>query len=309
MKWLIKEYEVWLSKYPGARETDELINKGFIILNKPKGITSRSACNKIREILQVKKVGHVGTLDPNATGVLPVLLGEACKLATILKGLDKRYLGTMYVHKNVSKETLENIMEKFVGEIEQVPPVRSAVKRVPRKRKIYELKLLSYEKKYAKFYVHCEAGTYIRKLVADVGNEIGGAHLQALERLAVNGFEIEEAHTIEEVKKAYEKWKKEKSDEIREIVLPMEYALKNVKKVIVKSSAIKNIMNGAPLYHAGILRVEENIRKDDMVAMLAPNGAIIAIGIAQMNAKDMIKKRGLLVKTDRVIRGVELSEL
>lgn len=301
MKWLVREYEFWINKYPGNRTIEDLVNNGFIILDKPKGLTSRAVCEQLKMLFNIKKVGHVGTLDQNATGVLPILLNEACKLAILLKDMDKKYIGKMYIHKNVKTEEIERVMNKFIGKIKQIPPLRSAVKRRIRIRTIYEMKILKKEHKFITFYVHCEAGTYIRKLVSDIGNFIGGAHLQELDRIAVNGFEKNISHSLKEVRKT---WKMCKEDKIREIILPMEYSLKNVKKVIVKSTAIKNIMNGSPIYHAGILRVEESVKKGDRVAVLSPNGAVIAIGIAQVDAKFMVRQRGLMIKTDRVIKSI-----
>ncbi len=213
---------------------------GIIIVNKPKTWTSFDVVAKIRNLSGVKKVGHSGTLDPMATGVLPVFLGPATKSISYFLEGDKAYAGEMVLgiktdtgdadgkrvsgnpEIRVSGEKIEEIFNKYKGEIEQVPPMFSAVKvngkrlyelarkgivvkREPRKVKIYELKITNDDQSIAterriSFYVKCSKGTYIRQLVMDIGDDLGcGAHLTQLERVYAHPFHISQAVKMETI--------------------------------------------------------------------------------------------------------------
>ena len=176
---------------------------GFIILNKPEGITSSETCIKVKEILNVKKAGHAGTLDLNVTGVLIIALNNSAKLMPFLNKLDKEYVGKAKIHKDISKKELETRMKEFIGNIKQLPPRKSHVKRQERIRKIYSFKLLNLDtkKKEMEFSVRCEAGTYIRKLIHDFGIKIGGAHMEKLERIKQGPFSIKEGVSLNELNK------------------------------------------------------------------------------------------------------------
>lgn len=178
--WLIKteeETDMRYGKSPADRTIEELINTAVIILDKHAGPTSHQVTKWVKEIFQVSKAGHAGTLDPAVTGVLPVALGSAVKAMPVLSGLDKEYVGVMHLHHDVDTETLRKVIaEKFVGEIVQIPPVKSAVARRPRKRKVYFFDVLEKEGKDVLFKVGCEAGVYIRKLCVHGDTEIILSH-------------------------------------------------------------------------------------------------------------------------------------
>jgi len=287
-------------EYPGRRSVKDLLKNGFLLLDKPRGPTSHDVTAHVKRILGVKKAGHAGTLDPNASGLLPIMLQNACKVIPALQKLDKEYVGVMHLHKNVKNKELENVLKNFVGIIKQVPPVKSAVKRRERERKIHKIEILDRKNKDICFYIKCEAGTYIRKIVDDIGKKIGGAHLKELRRIKVGQFEEKKAWTIQEVKNAYESWKENHDELIREIILPVEEAVKHLKKVFIKDSAVDAICNGAPLATTGISIMSKDIEKNDLVAIMSLKGELVALGIAKMTTEDM-KRKGIAVKTDRVI--------
>ncbi len=305
--WYIREEEEpdeRFGKRPEDRTIEEAINNSVIIVDKNAGPTSHQVTAWIRELFKVKKAGHAGTLDPKVTGVLPVALGNAVKAMPVLMGLDKEYVGIMHLHKDVDLEVLRKaIAEKFVGEIIQIPPKKSAVARRPRKRKIYFFDLLEKEGRDVLFHVKCQAGTYIRKLVWDLGKYLGiGAHMTELRRIKVGDFDEEKSHSLVEIRDAYEFWK-ENGDEslLRKILIPVEYAIDHVKKVFVKDSAIHNIANGAPVYVGGIVRIQKGIIPGETVAIFSLKNELVALGIAKMSSEDMLKrKRGLAIRTDRV---------
>jgi tRNA pseudouridine55 synthase len=219
---------------------------GIIIVNKPKGWTSFDVVARIRSLTGIRRVGHSGTLDPMATGVLPVFLGKATKSIQYFLNGDKGYNGEMILGVRtdtgdaegkirnpnpeirskseilISKSQIEEAMKKYTGEIEQVPPMYSAikvkgkklyelarqgieVKREPRKLTIYELRLTQYETQLAtapriSFSVLCSKGTYIRQLVMDIGDDLGcGAHLSKLERFYAHPFHLSQALDLDTI--------------------------------------------------------------------------------------------------------------
>lgn len=177
------------------------MTSGLVILDKPAGLTSFDCVYKVSKIFGVKKAGHTGTLDPKVTGVLLILLGETRKLAPLFEKNDKIYVGIMRMHKEFEKSKLEKVIEEFRGEITQIPPVKSRVKRVPRKRKIHKLEIKKIEGQEVTMLIECEHGTYIRKLFSDMGEKMGtGAHMSYLRRTAVNNFREDEAITLEKLK-------------------------------------------------------------------------------------------------------------
>lgn len=202
--------------------------EGLLLIDKPPGITSHDVVDEVRRALGVRKVGHAGTLDPMATGLMLVCVGRATRLLRYVTGLDKVYEGNALLgvetdtldaegtvvarsEVDVDEQRLLAAMSKLVGEIRQIPPAHSAVK--VQGRKLYEaarkgesidapartVRIDSYELTASDlpmfdFRVRCSSGTYIRSLIADTGAELGcGAHLSALRRLRVGGFEVAEA--------------------------------------------------------------------------------------------------------------------
>jgi len=278
---------------------EEILNRSIILIDKHRGPTSYSIDRFVSNLIGVKKVGHAGTLDPNASGLLPILISKANKCMDILKNLEKEYVGIAYFHEEFDEEELrKTIKEKFIGEIIQVPPVRSAVARYPRKRKIYSFDVLEIEGKNVLFKVKCEAGVYIRKLVFDLGKTMNiNAHLKELRRISVGEFKVENAINIYNLKEIAKN-----KEELKKVLIPVDIALSFLKKVFVKDSAIKNLIKGSPLYYPGIVKVDDEIKKDDLVAIYSLRNELIAIGIAKIDAKKILEiKKGIFCKVDKVL--------
>ena len=211
---------------------------GFVYVDKPEGITSFVAVAKIRRIFGIKKAGHTGTLDPMATGVLPIALGHATRFIELIPSHDKAYKAKFILGKTTdtlditgkvtgeynvtsTREDVENILSDFRGEIEQIPPMYSAIKkdgvrlydlarqgieieRESRKVTIYSLELVSYCEDTAEYEIECEcsSGTYIRTLIGDIGDKLGcGATMTSLRRTKANGISIDRCYTFEELEK------------------------------------------------------------------------------------------------------------
>jgi H/ACA ribonucleoprotein complex subunit 4 len=303
-EWIVKCEEIaQYGKYPGSRSVEELIKNGIIILDKWAGPTSRDVVSQVKKIFDLKKVGHSGTLDPQVTGVLPVTLENACKIIPALQGLDKEYVGIMHLHKDVDDKKLNDAIKDFIGSIKQKPPVRSAVARKERTRTIHSFNILERSDRDVLFRVSCEAGTYIRKLVDDIGKKIGGAHMSELRRTRAGKFGEDKAVKIQDVVDAYAFWKENKDEKIRDYILPVEAAVEHLGKIIVKDSAISAIINGSPLYSTGICKIQKGIKKDDLIAILTIKGELLAIAKANASSEDMAKRKMLAAKTDRVVMG------
>jgi H/ACA ribonucleoprotein complex subunit 4 len=187
-----------------GRTIEDLLSASFVIIDKPSGPTSHDVVDAMRRILRLRRVGHTGTLDPKVTGVLPIAIGRATRLAGMLLSAGKEYAAEMLVHSDAPEEKVREVIDGLVGTIEQVPPVKSRVKRVPRKREIYEIEILSIEKRRVTFRVSCQGGTYIRKLIHDAGQTLGtGAHMSKLHRTRAGPFRESECFTLEDVETAF----------------------------------------------------------------------------------------------------------
>jgi len=309
--WLIKsdeETDENFGKRPEDRTIEELIKSSVIIVDKHAGPTSHQITDWTKKIFSVKKAGHTGTLDPAVTGVLIVALGNATKAMPALVGLKKEYVGIMYLHKEIPEDLLRETVSSFVGKIKQLPPVKSAVARKIREREIYFFDVVEIQGKDVLFHVGCEAGTYIRKLVHDLGIALGvGAHMRELRRVKVGEFIEEKAKGLVEIKDAYEIWKEGDETKLRKILIPVEHAILHVKKIFVKDSAVDSVCNGSPVYVNGITRIQEGILAGETVAVYTLKGELIALGIAKMDSKkNFTAKRGVAVRTDRVLmkRGI-----
>jgi H/ACA ribonucleoprotein complex subunit 4 len=303
--WLIKseeETDERFGKSPDNRTIGELIKSSLVIVDKHPGPTSHQITSWIKNIFKVKKAGHAGTLDPAVTGVLPVALANSTKAMPVLMGLDKEYVGTMHLHKEVPEELLRKTILKFIGKIEQLPPVRAAVARKPREKQVYFFDLLEIQEKDVLFKIKCEAGTYVRKLVHDLGLALEvGAHLTELRRTKVGNFTEEQAHSLLDVKDGYEFWKNGNEKFLREILIPIEHAILHVKRVFVKDSAIDAICHGSPVFPGGITRIQKGIVGGETVAIYSLKEELVALGIAKLTSDEMLKaKKGTAIRTDRV---------
>ncbi|MBO8181312.1 MAG: RNA-guided pseudouridylation complex pseudouridine synthase subunit Cbf5 [Archaeoglobus sp.] len=295
--------------YPFNRPIAEYIRNGVVCIDKPSGPTSHEVVVWVRKILEVSKTGHAGTLDPKVTGVLPILIENATKLVKFLQTSDKEYVALMRLHSDASEKSIKKAFELFKGKIYQRPPLKSAVKKRIRIREIHEIEILEIEGRDVLFKVRCEAGTYIRKLCSDLGEIIGtGAHMQELRRTKTGVFKEDDAFTLHELLDAFRIFQETRDETfVREIIQPMEIAVRNLKKIIIKDTAVDAICHGADLSARGICFIQKDIEKGDIVAIFTLKNEIVALGRSLASATEILKARsGIMVETDRVImeRGI-----
>jgi tRNA pseudouridine55 synthase len=237
------------------------------------------------------------------TGVLPLALEDATKTiqAFLLSG--KEYVCLMTLHGDVDETKLRGVIQEFVGDIFQKPPVRAAVKREVRKRTIYSIEDVEIEGRQVLFRVGCQAGTYIRKLIYDMGEVLEvGAHMRELRRTRSGSFTEKGLYSLYDVLTLSQASPDEKESIVRRIVRPMEDAFDYIPKICIRDSAVSSICHGADLAVPGIVRLSEGIRPKSAIALFTLKGELVALARALLGTEQMIKdERGLAAKTVRVI--------
>jgi len=194
------------------------------------------------------------------SGVLPIALSRACRLNEVFMHRDKEYVGIMRVHADISEDDLKKEMEKFIGKINQLPPVRSRVKRAIREREVKKFEILEKDGKDVLFVADVQAGTYIRKLISDLGENIGGAHMLELRRTKAGVFSEEDKNFINlyDFEKAVEEYKKGSEDSLKKILIPGEEAIKLVLPVLnISESLIKQLLIGKPIMKSDITNINK----------------------------------------------------
>ncbi len=292
-------------KKPMMRTVDELLKYGVVNLDKPSGPTSHQVVESVKKILKINKAGHSGTLDPKVNGVLPIMLGKGTKAIQAVLKASKKYVCLAHFHKKITQKQLKLAIKQFTGEIIQLPPKKSNVKRVKRKRKVYNIEILEMKGNDVLMIIECEAGTYIRKLIHDMGEFLKvGANMQELRRIKAGPF-TEETNlvTLQDLIDAMHFYKKNKNEKyLRYCILPIEVAVSHLKKIWISDSAVKTICQGAQLNLPGVCKIDEDIKKEELIAIMSLKGELVALAEALMSSNEMKKKRkGRAAKTRRVI--------
>lgn len=279
---------------------------GVLNVYKEKGYTSHDVVAKLRGIVGQKKIGHTGTLDPDAVGVLPVCLGRATKLCDMLTEKDKIYETVVLLGKEtdtqditgnvlrtgdvreISEETVRDAVRSFVGEYDQIPPMYSALKvngkklyelaregkvveRKPRRVEIYDIEILDVRLPRIHMQVHCSKGTYIRTLCHDIGRKLGcGACMEELKRTKVSSFLVEDSLTLSEIESLRDAGK------LPEHIIPIDAMFADHRRVTVKPEWEAPACNGNPLPEKAAEPVE-NLVDEEKVRLYNDRGDFIGI--------------------------------
>ncbi|MBU0979977.1 MAG: RNA-guided pseudouridylation complex pseudouridine synthase subunit Cbf5 [Nanoarchaeota archaeon] len=288
-------------QWPKLRPTDKMLEYGIIVLDKPVGPTSHQATAYAKEILGLSKAGHSGTLDPRVTGVLPIALQRATRVVQTLLPAGKEYVAIMHLHADVAEKDIREAMKAFVGTITQIPPLRSAVKRQARQRKIYYLKIDEIDGRDILFHTGVQAGTYIRKLCHDIGKKLGcGANMAELRRTRAGPFTEDQSATLHDIADAMHYFKQGDDTFIRSILHPVEEAVEGLSKVWVFDTSVDTLCHGARLAMPGISKLDKGIEKGDLVAVMTLKGELICLGTAMTASEEMLGDKGYAVKTSKV---------
>lgn len=275
---------------------------GVLILDKPCGITSHDAVNKMRRIFSTKKVGHTGTLDPMATGVLPIIIGGAVKASEYLTSEDKEYVAKMVLGIETDTEDTSGMtlrtsdaipsdgeivsaVNSFLGDYDQIPPMYSALKvggeklydkarrgetveREARRVRVDEIEAKKLSEREWEIRARVSKGTYIRTLLADIGRRLGcGASMGALRRTMTGDFTLKNAYTLEDV---------EKAEDPRKLLIPTEELFKKYEKVILSQFYLRLAKNGAEIYLSRAKLPE--FPEGERVRMCDTEGVFFALG-------------------------------
>ena len=289
-------------KLPQERTINELFDSGLILINKPQGPTSHQVSDYIKNILDINKAGHSGSLDPNVTGLLVVTLGKATRAAEFLLKGGKEYICLMHIHTKVDEKLIRNKFNDIVGKIQQLPPLKSAVKRQVRTREIYYIEILEIEDQDVLFRVGCEAGTYVRRICDDFGKSLNTkAHMQELVRTRVCNFSSDDWVTLHDLKDAYEYYKEGDESHLKKIIQPYEQAVSHLKKIYLSDNAVDTICHGAFLSVPGIVKLDSDIDVNDTLALFTLKNELVAVGKAKMNSQNILKQEKGIVVTDNKV--------
>ena len=279
------------------------LHRSIIAIDKPAGMTSFQVTDFVRGELNMNKAGHSGTLDPEVTGVLPILLGRASRLLEYFIHQDKEYVGIAHLHSSIETEKIkEAIKSKFLGKIMQMPPVKSRVKRQEREREIKSFEILEHNKNDILFRVRCEAGTYIRKLIHDLGKELGiGMHMSELRRTKASIFSEKDIVSLYDFTKAAGEYNQGNPEKLSKMLHPVEIITKILPKIEVKKTeTIERLKHGSPVFKEMISQ-HDNFEKGSSVAVMHEN-KLIEIAAAEVESssiKDL--KQGIVAKSKVVL--------
>lgn len=298
---------------------------GILLLKKESGMTSNAALQRVKKIYFAQKAGHTGALDPLATGMLPICLGEATKFSQYLLDSDKRYQVSAKLGErtntsdadgevvevrtvNVSLEQIQKALLNFEGQIDQIPSMYSALKyhgkplywyareglSVPRESRpitIYDIKLLSFDGEILRLDVHCSKGTYIRTLVDDLGELLGcGAHVQELHRSHVADYPADQVVTIDMLESLLEQAEEKDvvpSDLLDSLLLPMDSAVASLPHVVVDESMGEYLLHGQAVMVPGA-------PMDQPLRLYIGNEAMRFVGMGELNHDGMVAPKRLI---------------
>jgi tRNA pseudouridine55 synthase len=312
-----------LRSAPGDRSVPELLRFGVLNLDKPPGPSAHQVAAWVRDLVSdaltagdaadapgIDRAAHTGTLDPKVTGCLPVLTGDATRLAQAFADARKEYVAVLELHRPAPADLAATVAE-FEGPLYQKPPRKSAVARRLRVRTIHALDLLEREERRALLRIDCEAGTYVRKLCHDLGLALGtGGHMGHLRRTATGAFDDTDLVTLHDLSDALAVWREDGQEgPLREIVAPAERALQRLPRVTIAPSAAAQVAEGAPVYAPGVFGVtapregpdsgvEPVAAERPMVACYLPNGAAVCLGCL---VGDPDAESGTVVELERVL--------
>lgn len=289
---------------PRNRPLGEYLQTGIINLDKPPGPSSHEVVAWVKRLLSLDRAGHGGTLDPKVSGVLPITLGRSTRIISFLMKSGKEYVALMELHGDIGQRELDAAVSLFVGAIYQLPPVRSAVKRALRVRRIYSIDVLERNGKFVLMRVDCEAGTYIRKLCHDIGEVLGvGAHMRELRRTRAGPFREETSTTLHDLLDAIT-YKDQTGEEsmLRKVVIPIEEAMHAFPKIVVRDSAVDALCHGANLATPGLLKASRGVKPGSTVSIMTLKGELVGFGRANLSSEEMLKSdHGIIAKTERTV--------
>ncbi|MEM0438245.1 MAG: RNA-guided pseudouridylation complex pseudouridine synthase subunit Cbf5 [Candidatus Micrarchaeia archaeon] len=261
----------------------DVLHGCFVVIDKPRGPPSAQVGSWVRDLLGAQKSGHIGTLDPAVSGVLIIALGKAIRLSKFLSGEDKEYVAIMRLHADVPGHKIRQVMKSFTGKIIQKPPLRSAVAKRPRERNIYEMEILEMHGRDVLFRVKCQGGTYVRKLIFDMGKKMGcGANMLELRRIRSGDIGEKDAHTLYELKDAvWECNEKGECTKLNEMLIPPDKLLAKLPEIRIKDTVMPSIAYGSPVYRNGLAVQQSAARRGGYARVYSESGRFCGIAFIE----------------------------
>ena len=293
---------------PDERTIDQLLESCFILLDKSPGPSSHQVSAWARDMMGLEKLGHGGTLDPFASGLLPLLSGKAMRLTGKILTHDKSYLALFKFGKEIERKEIEEKMAMLTGKVYNVPPEISAVRVQVRTRKISTFNILDFNGTSLLTHIECEAGTYVRTIARDLGLLLDTpVDLRELRRPSSGEFSLKQSITMQQLADAYWLWK-EKGEEaaMLRILHPIEDMLSDLPRVVVKDGAAAALSHGAPLLRPGLVSIDDDLNVGSEVLLVTMKGEAVAIAkmsqnskvIPEMNQGEVAKPDCVLMKED-----------
>jgi len=282
---------------PSDRSPDDILSFGVLNLDKPPGPSAHQVAAWVRDMAGVERAAHAGTLDPKVTGSLPMLLGDAARMAQIFDDSIKEYVAVLKLHGPAPAD-FETVVGQFEGEIYQKPPKKSAVARRLRTRTIHALDALEVHDRQALLRVRCASGTYIRKLCHDIGLALGpGAHMGHLRRTMTGSFDDASLVTMHDLADALAWVEDGDRAALDGVVAPAERALAGLPSLTIAENAAREVAHGAPVYAPGVIDADD-APESALVACFTPDGGAVCLGTL---VGDPASDEGTVVELERVL--------
>tara|TARA_B100000614_G_scaffold85429_1_gene76861 strand:- start:237 stop:1196 length:960 start_codon:yes stop_codon:yes gene_type:complete len=266
-----------IGTYPDQKTIEQRLESGFFLLDKGAGPTSHQVAAWVRDMLGLPRLGHGGTLDPFATGVLPLMSGKAMRLTKQILEQNKTYIAVFQFKNEINGEDLEEVMHKLTGRIYNVPPEISAVRVQVRTRKIHDFSLLDQHEKRIVARIRCEAGTYIRTMARDMGLLLDQpVELKELRREDSGSFSLDDCVQLHEIADAVWLWKEcNEGEALLRMLHPTEKLLAGLPRIIVKDSAVAALAHGAPLLRPGLVSIPDDLTPGQNVLVTSIKGEAV----------------------------------
>ena len=266
-----------IGAYPDQKTIEQRLESGFFLLDKGAGPTSHQVAAWVRDMLELPRLGHGGTLDPFATGVLPLMSGKAMRLTKQILEHDKTYIAVFQFKNEIEQDALDAVMEQLTGRIYNVPPEISAVRVQVRTRKVHDFTLLDQSAKRIVARIRCEAGTYIRTMARDMGLFLDQpVELKELRREDSGRFSLDDCVQLHDIADAIWLWKEcNEGEALLRMLHPTEKLLAGLPRIVVKDSAVAALAHGAPLLRPGIVSIPSNLSSGQNILVTSLKGEAV----------------------------------
>ena len=294
---------------PEERTIEQRMAAGVLLLDKPAGPTSHQVAAWVRDHFGLERMGHGGTLDPFATGVLPLTFGKSMRLTGKVLTHDKTYIAVLDVPESIGDDALETGLSHLRGRVYNVPPEISAVKVQVRTRRIERLVLLDRNATHIVIEVACEAGTYIRTMARDLGLLLDRpVNLVELRRSASGRFDLQASATLQQVADAHWLWSSEgRSEALLRLLHPIEILVEDLPTVVVRDAAVGAVAHGAPLMRPGVVSVDGGWTTGSLVAAMSMKGELIALMRLSVDSSSIQEMSdGEVAKAETVVMATEV---